>query len=203
MFHLTISIVSLLALAQPSQEKYYQCLYYILYFDLPYDSTIMGNNRTPKELIELSASVQTQCATVVAATFRCHYRHRWPPSQFRRVTCGSGPSLRATANHAGFESHFSITRRPAALLFGQSVVVAAAERHLLRRSQGLVGATEKDLARDVKSRFENVILSKINSKFDVQAPFVVVQAPFAVVQAPFAVVQASYASNDCRPPSPR
>ncbi|KOM52624.1 hypothetical protein LR48_Vigan09g128300 [Vigna angularis] len=81
---------------------------------------------------------------------------------------------------------------------------------LLRMLILAVGATEKDLARDKKSRFENVILSKIDSKFDVQAPFAAVQASFAAVQASFAAVQASfaavqasYASNDCRPPSPR
>ncbi|KOM32311.1 hypothetical protein LR48_Vigan01g186700 [Vigna angularis] len=43
------------------------------------------------------------------------------PSSGEPVTCGSGPSLRATANHAGFESQFSVTRRHAALLSGQSV----------------------------------------------------------------------------------
>ncbi|KOM56630.1 hypothetical protein LR48_Vigan10g252200 [Vigna angularis] len=62
-------------------------------------------------------------ANFATASRHCRRRrHCRPPSQFRRVTCGSGPSLRATANHAGFESQFSVTRRYAALLSGHSVV---------------------------------------------------------------------------------
>ncbi|KOM27732.1 hypothetical protein LR48_Vigan460s000300 [Vigna angularis] len=240
-------------------------------------------------------------SVVVAANSgrrRCRRRrHRRPPSQFRRVTCGSGPSLRATTNHAGFESQFSVTRRHAALLSGQSVVGSrspsqfrpvtsrseasprataspAGDKHRLRStrlhalpsSRQISGAcfaraafpvsefhrdTSIALARppslcsdlpehclplsshclplSVPSTAVRRRLSLSGAVCHCPAPFAAVprrlplsravcrcpapfaavprrlqlSQPFAAVQASFAAVQALYASNYCRPSSPR
>ncbi|KOM49486.1 hypothetical protein LR48_Vigan08g031300 [Vigna angularis] len=133
---------------------------------------------------------------------RCRRR---PPSQIRRVTCGSGPSLRATANHAGFESHLSVTRRHAALLSDQSAAALSPATVTVPSGDHWIWfASSRD---DQPHRCRRLILShappRAASMFAanrrapfaaVQAPFAAVQAPFAAVQAPFAAVQAPFAA---------